>query len=429
MTRRVGHPCPQPHPAVVDAPLGELGDPGQVEQRGRAVPVEVQLDHHVGATGDGYGAGVLGLGGERLGQRPGCRNSTASAPSVGGEGEGAQQHRHVVVPGVPGDVNTMSTRGKKVSVPVRGEVGGGVEAAAGSCPPAAPAASSPTRPSSSVVPAPTVSGGVVESRSSTDRDPRPGSAEGGVQDVGADACCPPLRLPPRAPARRAGAGRSRRAARRPPGCSVSSSSPAGGAARRGSPGSTGRRPGSGTPGRSAPRRRRCRPPAPRPSRRRRVDAGLLGGRRARRRASGRGPLADPRVPGERGVDVARRSRRAASSRPRARSGLAVGVRAAGEHAVDPAVGGQARASAGPGPRRSGSRSTSGSADRVSWAPPAVVVTACSTGQASQHARVGRVGHREPSAGSAVDWDIPSEQTGPGRSAPVEGPVPQQGSRR
>ena len=46
--------------AVVGAgPLAQLRHPGQVDQHVRPVPVEVQLDHHVGAAGDRDRAGVL----------------------------------------------------------------------------------------------------------------------------------------------------------------------------------------------------------------------------------------------------------------------------------------------------------------------------------------------------------------------------------
>ena len=86
MTRAVGDARAEPHPAVRGSQLAQLGDPGQVEQRRGPAPVEVQLDHHVGAAGDRHRAGVLGLGGQRLGPAwSGCRKSTAS-PGLGRRG-------------------------------------------------------------------------------------------------------------------------------------------------------------------------------------------------------------------------------------------------------------------------------------------------------------------------------------------------------
>ncbi len=54
-------------------PRGELGDPGQVEQRLRPPRVEVDLYHDVGAARDGHRAGNLRLGRDRVGQRPGLQ--------------------------------------------------------------------------------------------------------------------------------------------------------------------------------------------------------------------------------------------------------------------------------------------------------------------------------------------------------------------
>ena len=49
---RVGHPGAEPDAPVVRGPLGQLTHPGQVEEVLRPVPVEVQLDHDVGAALD-----------------------------------------------------------------------------------------------------------------------------------------------------------------------------------------------------------------------------------------------------------------------------------------------------------------------------------------------------------------------------------------
>ena len=76
----VGDAGPEPDLAVHALPGRELRHPGQVEQPVGPVPVEVQLDHHVGAAHDRHGAGVLGLGGERIGQDAGERNSIRRRP-------------------------------------------------------------------------------------------------------------------------------------------------------------------------------------------------------------------------------------------------------------------------------------------------------------------------------------------------------------
>ena len=78
----VAHAGAQPHATVVGArPLAQLGHPGEVEQHVGAVPVEVQLDHHVGAAGDGRAARVLGARRERVGPRPRCDELHPSLPS------------------------------------------------------------------------------------------------------------------------------------------------------------------------------------------------------------------------------------------------------------------------------------------------------------------------------------------------------------
>ena len=61
--------------------VGQLGDPGQVEQDAGAVTVEVQLDHDVGAAHDRHGAGVLGARREGVGQGGGGQELHQASPS------------------------------------------------------------------------------------------------------------------------------------------------------------------------------------------------------------------------------------------------------------------------------------------------------------------------------------------------------------
>lgn len=49
-----------------DLPFAELPDAVQVKEVLGAPVVEVDLDHHIGATRERHSGGVLGLGGERL---------------------------------------------------------------------------------------------------------------------------------------------------------------------------------------------------------------------------------------------------------------------------------------------------------------------------------------------------------------------------
>ena len=65
----VRHAGAQPEAAVVGRPLGQLGDPVRSSSAAGPLPVEVDLDHHVGAARDRQRAGCSGLDGERL--RPG----------------------------------------------------------------------------------------------------------------------------------------------------------------------------------------------------------------------------------------------------------------------------------------------------------------------------------------------------------------------
>jgi hypothetical protein len=52
---------------------GELGNPVQVKERLRPPYVEVDLDHDVGPARDRHRAGDLGLGRERVSERPGLQ--------------------------------------------------------------------------------------------------------------------------------------------------------------------------------------------------------------------------------------------------------------------------------------------------------------------------------------------------------------------
>ena len=62
----IGDPGPHPQHPVLTPPVPELLDPGEVEEGAGAEAVEVQLDHDVGATGDGDGLGVRSLGRQRI---------------------------------------------------------------------------------------------------------------------------------------------------------------------------------------------------------------------------------------------------------------------------------------------------------------------------------------------------------------------------
>ena len=55
-----------PQATVVGAPVGQLGDPGQVEEHPRADAVEVELDHQVRAARDRHRIRMRGLELERL---------------------------------------------------------------------------------------------------------------------------------------------------------------------------------------------------------------------------------------------------------------------------------------------------------------------------------------------------------------------------
>ena len=63
---RVGDAGAEPEPAVVAAPLAQLGHAAEVEQRLGPAAVEVELDHHVGAAGEGPRPGLSLAQGECL---------------------------------------------------------------------------------------------------------------------------------------------------------------------------------------------------------------------------------------------------------------------------------------------------------------------------------------------------------------------------
>jgi len=63
---RVGEAGAQPDGAVLAAPALQLGHLVQIDQGGRAAPVEVQVDHHVGPALDRDRVGLLGADRERL---------------------------------------------------------------------------------------------------------------------------------------------------------------------------------------------------------------------------------------------------------------------------------------------------------------------------------------------------------------------------
>ncbi len=63
---RVRHARTEPDRVLADLPLAQQLDAGEVHEVLGAAVVEVDLDHHIGAAGDGYGGRVRGLGGERL---------------------------------------------------------------------------------------------------------------------------------------------------------------------------------------------------------------------------------------------------------------------------------------------------------------------------------------------------------------------------
>ena len=70
----------------------ELGDPGQVEQRRGPVPVEVELDHHVGAAGERQ-ARVIAAHGKRLLEVSRAQHlhaNTRSAATSSGDGRASR---------------------------------------------------------------------------------------------------------------------------------------------------------------------------------------------------------------------------------------------------------------------------------------------------------------------------------------------------
>ena len=91
---RVGHAGAEPDPPVVGAPLPQLGHPAEVEQRTGPAPVEVEVDHDVGAAGDRQGIGAFRPQRQRL--RPRRRlqeihaRSSLSPVDVPGRQQGAE---------------------------------------------------------------------------------------------------------------------------------------------------------------------------------------------------------------------------------------------------------------------------------------------------------------------------------------------------
>ncbi len=64
--RRVRHAGAEAYGLRAGLPLVQLAEAGEIEEAFGAAAAEVEVHHHVGAAGQRYGVGVLGLGGERL---------------------------------------------------------------------------------------------------------------------------------------------------------------------------------------------------------------------------------------------------------------------------------------------------------------------------------------------------------------------------
>src|SRR6185436_13389799 len=62
----VAHARPDPQPAVLLAPLRELADAREVDDRLGALAAEVEVHHHIRAAPQGQGLRMRGLGFERL---------------------------------------------------------------------------------------------------------------------------------------------------------------------------------------------------------------------------------------------------------------------------------------------------------------------------------------------------------------------------